>query len=44
MHGQQNIKMCEAKQTKQVHQYKNSKIKLYESNTAIWYNETCRIK
>ena len=44
MHGQQNIKIYDAKQTKQVYQYKNTKIKLYKSNAAIWYNKTCRIK
>ena len=44
MHGQQNIKFCDAKQAKHVHQYKNTKIKLYKSNAAIWYNKTCRIK
>jgi len=44
MHGQQNIKICDAKQAKQVHQYKTTKIKLYKSNAAIWYNKTCRIK
>jgi len=27
---------------KQVNQYKNTKIKLYKSNAAIWYNKTCR--
>ena len=43
MHGQQNIKTCDAKQAKQVYQYKN-KIKLYKNNAAIWYNKTCRIK
>ena len=44
MHGQQNIKICDAKQTKQVQQYKNTKIKLCKSNAAIWYNKTCKIK
>ena len=44
MDGQQNIKICDAKQAKQVHQYKNTKIKFYKSNAAIWYNKTCRIK
>ena len=34
----------DAKQAKPVHQYKNTKIKLYKSNAAIWYNKTCRIK
>ena len=37
MHGQQNVKICDAKQAKQVHQYKSTKIKLYKSNAAIWY-------
>jgi len=44
MHGQQNLKICDAKQAKQVHQYKNTEIKLYKSNAAIWYSKTCRIK
>jgi len=44
MHGQQNIKICVAKQAEQLHQYKNTKIKLYKSNAAIWCNKTCRIK
>jgi len=44
MHGQPNIKICSAKQTKQIFQYKKIKIKLYKNNAAIWYNKTCRIK
>ena len=44
MHDQQNVEICDAKQAKQVHQYKNTNIKLYKSNGAIWYNKTCRIK
>ena len=44
MHGQQNIQICGAKEAMQVHQYKNTKIKLYKSNAAIWYNKTSRIK
>ena len=43
MHGQQKTRICDAKQTKQIHQYKNSKIKLYKGNAAIWHNKTCRI-
>jgi len=27
-----------------VYQYKNTKIKLYKSNAAIWYNKTCRTR
>ena len=44
MHGQPNIKICSAKQTKQIFQYKKIKIKLYKNNAAIWYNKTCRIR
>ena len=44
MRGQQNIKICNAKQAKEVYQYKNFEIKLYKNNAAIWYNKTCRIK
>jgi CO dehydrogenase/acetyl-CoA synthase beta subunit len=41
MHGQTNIKLCNAKKAKRVYQDKNTKIKLYKNNAAIWYNETC---
>ena len=41
MHGQPIIKICNAKQAKQIYQYKNIKIKLYKNNVAIWYNKTC---
>jgi len=44
MHGQQNIKICDAKQAKQINRYKNTKIKLYKSNAAIWYSKSCRVK
>jgi len=44
MHGQPNIKICIAKQAKQIIQYKKIKIKLYKNNSAIWYNKTCKIK
>jgi hypothetical protein len=30
-----------AEQAKHVYQYKNTKIKLYKNNAAIWYNKTC---
>ena len=43
MHGQPNIKICIAKQAKQIFQYK-IKIKLHKNNAAIWHNKTCRIK
>ena len=37
MHGQPNIKICNAKQAKQIFQYKKIKIKLHKNNAAIWY-------
>jgi hypothetical protein len=39
MHGQPNIKICSAKQAKQIFKYKKIKIKLYKNNAAIWYNK-----
>jgi len=39
MSGQQNIKTYDAKQAKQLHQCKNTKMKLYKSNAAIWYKK-----
>ena len=44
MRSQTYIKICSAKQAKQIFQYKKIKIKLYKNNAAIWYNKTCRIK
>jgi hypothetical protein len=44
MHGQPSIKICTAKQAKQMFRYKRIKIKLYKNNAAIWYNKTHRIK
>jgi len=44
MHGQQNIKICNAEQAKHLYRYKNIKTKLYKCNAAIWYNKTRRIK
>jgi hypothetical protein len=29
---------------KETHQYRNTKQKLYKTNTAIWYNKICREK
>jgi hypothetical protein len=42
MHGLPNLKICIAKQAKQIFRYK-IKIKLYKNNAAIWYNKTRRI-
>jgi hypothetical protein len=39
-----DIKICIAKQAKQIFQYKKFKIKLYKNNAAIWYKKACRIK
>jgi len=40
-----NIKFIEAKQAKEIYQYKNIKSKLYRTNAAIWYKKkTCRQK
>jgi len=41
MHGQKNIKLCNAEQAKRVYEYKNIKLKLYKNNAAIWYNKIC---
>jgi hypothetical protein len=42
MHGHKNIELYNAEQEKLVHQYKNTKIKLYNNNAAIWYKKICR--
>ena len=44
LNGPKNVKLCNAQQAKQVYQYKNTKIKLYKNNAAIWYNKTCRAR
>ena len=44
MHGRKNIKLHNAEQAKPVYQHKNTKIKLYKNNAAIWYNKTCRAR
>ena len=41
MHGRKNIKLINAEQAKPIYQYKDTKIKLYKNNAAIWYNKTC---
>ena len=37
MLGTTNIKFIDAQQAKLAYQYKNTKRKLYKTNTAIWY-------
>ena len=44
MHGQQHVKICTAKQAKDIHRYKTTKIKLCRTNAAIWFNKTRRVK
>ena len=44
MRGLPNLKICIAKQAKQIFHYKKIKIKLYKTNAAIWFNKTCRIE
>jgi len=44
MHGSMNIKFINAKQAIDIHAYKNTRRKLYKTNTAIWFNKTCRDK
>ena len=39
MHGLPNLKICIAKQAKQIFHYKKIKIKLYKNNAAIWFNK-----
>ena len=40
MHGLPNLKICIAKQAKQIFLYKKIKIKLYKNNATIWFNRT----
>jgi hypothetical protein len=42
MHGQPTMKICNAKQARQIYQYKKIKTTLYKNNVAIWYNKTYR--
>jgi hypothetical protein len=42
MHGTQNIKIIDAKQAKDIHQYQNTKRKLHKTTAAIWYNKLCK--
>jgi hypothetical protein len=44
MHGRKNIELHNAEQAKPFYQYKNTKIKLYTNNAAIWYNKICRAR
>jgi len=44
MQGLENVKFANAQQPKQIYQYKKIEEKLYNINTATWYNKTCRQK
>jgi hypothetical protein len=39
-----NLKFINAKQAKEVYEYKNIKQKLHKTTAAIWFNKTCREK
>jgi hypothetical protein len=42
MHGESSIKIVNAQQAKVLKNYKNSKVKLHKTNSAIWFNKNCR--
>ena len=44
MHGSTKLKFSDAKQVREIYNYKNIKRKLYGTNAAIWYNKICRQK
>ena len=39
MHGSTKLKFSDAKQAREIYNYKNIKRKLYRTNAAIWYNK-----
>ena len=44
MQGRKNVKLHNEEQAEPIYQYKDTKIKLYKNNAAIWYNKTCRAR
>jgi hypothetical protein len=42
MHGTMNLKFIDARQAKEIYQYKNIQNKLRRTTAAIWYNKLCR--
>jgi hypothetical protein len=38
------VKIIEAQQARLCNNYKNTKLKLLETNVAIWFNKKCKIK
>jgi uncharacterized membrane protein len=41
MHGMSNIKSANPHSGKDAYNYKNTKQKLYKTNTAMWFNKLC---
>ena len=41
MHGSTRLKFGDAKQAREIYNYKNIKRNLYRTNAAIWYNKIC---
>jgi hypothetical protein len=44
LHGENKVKIIGAQQAKVAHNYKNIKEKLCKTNSAIWFNKTCRLE
>jgi hypothetical protein len=44
MHGKTAIKIVDAQQAKLRNSYKNTKLNLFKTNAAIWFNKMCKIK
>jgi hypothetical protein len=44
MHGKTTIKIIDAQQAKLRNNYKNTKLKLFKTNAAVWFNKMSRIK
>jgi hypothetical protein len=42
MHETTELKFIEAKQAKNIYEYKNIKFKLRRTTAVIWFNKTCR--
>ena len=44
MHGHRIIKLANAKQAREIYQFKTLKRSLHKTTAAIWFNKTCRTK
>jgi hypothetical protein len=40
-HSMNNIKFANVQQAKAIYNFKNTKTKLYKTNTTIWFNNIC---